>query len=90
MKLVLAIHAYEREAQIDHFDDGSFEAFDVVTADVVGGERAGQRLRILVESNSPLAKRWNRPGKMLTVSVDPDRLAAPVLFAGAFTIEGEP
>ena len=90
MKLVLAIRAHEVETRIDHFDDGSFEAFDVVTAEVVSGERAGETLHILVESNSPLAKRWNRPGATLTTSVDPERLEAQILFAGAFTIEGEP
>jgi len=90
MKLVLTIRTFDAKAQFDHFDDGSFEAFDLVMAEVVGGERAGQTLRVLVESDSPLAEQWNRPGTTLTVSIDPDRLAAQVLFAGAFTIEGEP
>jgi hypothetical protein len=87
MKLKLAIRGYETEAEFDHFDDGSFEAFDVITAEVVEGAGAGQQLRILVESNSALAKQWNRPGETLTVSVEPPRLTAQVLFAGAFSIE---
>ena len=90
MKLKLAIRAYDAEAEFDQFDDGSFEAFDVISAEVVDGRQAGQRLRILVESNSPRAKLWNRPGEVLSVSVAPDQLAAQVLFAGAFTIEEHP
>jgi hypothetical protein len=90
MKLTLFIRAYEIQAQFDHFDDGSFEAFDVATAEIVGGERAGQWLRILVESNSPLAARWNRPGETMTVTVEPDLLDAQIVFAGAFTVEDRP
>ena len=90
MKFVLAIRAYDVEAEFDHFDDGSFEAFDAVSAEVINGERAGQRIRILVESGSDLARRWNRPGEAITVSVEPERLSAQVLFAGAFTIEERP
>ena len=90
MRLKLAIRDYESEAEFDHFDDGSFEAFDVVTAEVVDGAQTGRRLRILVESNSALARQWNRPGETLTVSVEPPRLAAQVLFAGAFSIEDHP
>ena len=90
MKLNLIIRSYEAEAEFDHYDDGSFEAFDAITADVVSGQRAGKRFRILVESNSDLARRWNRPGATLAVSIPPERLAAQVLFAGAFSLDGEP
>ena len=90
MKLTLVIRTYEIQAQFDQFDDGSSEAFDVATAEIVGGEQAGQRLRILVESDSPLAGRWNHPGETLTVTVEPERLAAQIVFAGAFAVEDRP
>jgi hypothetical protein len=90
MKFTLAIRAYEPAAVVDDYKDGSFETFDAIVAEVTEGERAGQHLRILVESGSPLAARWNRVGQTLAVSIAPERLAAQVLFAGAFAIEGEP
>ena len=90
MKLELVIKAYDREAQFDHYDDGSVEAFDVVSAEVADGEHAGERLRVLVASNSSRAKLWDRPGATLRVTVDPDLLASQVLFAGAFDIEEGP
>ena len=89
MKLVLVIKAYAEGAVFDHYDDGSFAAFDSVTAEIVGGERDGAVLDILVEPASDDARRWNRPGRKLRVSVPPERLDDQALFAGAFTIEGE-
>jgi hypothetical protein len=90
MRLSLLIRAYEVDGLVDHFDDGSIESFDLIKAEILTGERAGQMLSLFVESNSPLAERWNRPGETLTVSIEPERLEAQMLFAAAFTIEGEP
>ncbi len=90
MKLELAIWSYDESAIFDDYDDASHAAFDVVIAEIVSGERSGEKLRILVESGSPAARLWNRPGHKLRVSIDPEHLAAQELFAGAFTIETAP
>jgi hypothetical protein len=87
MKLDLAIRAYDVGAVFDNFDDGSFQSFDAITAEIAGGERTGQLLRILVESNSDLARRWNHPGSVLTATIDPERLATQILSASAFNLE---
>jgi hypothetical protein len=87
MRLVLSIEAYDVATVTEHYEDGTFLTFDSITADIVGGARAGERLRILVESNSALANQWNRPGEVVTVSVEPAALASPIVFAGAFVIE---
>jgi hypothetical protein len=90
MKLELAILSYDASAVFDDYDDGSHAAFDAVEAEIVSGERKGEKLRILVKSDSPAAKLWNRPGGTLAVSVEPKQLSAQVLSAGAFTIEAGP
>jgi hypothetical protein len=90
MKLELAILSYDASAVFDDYDDGSHVAFDAIEAEVLSGERKGEKLRILVEGDSPAAKHWNRPGQKLTVLIEPEHLTAQVLFAGAFTIEAEP
>jgi hypothetical protein len=89
MRLVLAIRDYAPGAVFDHFDDGSFATFDAVDAELVGGEREGERLHILVEPDSDDAGLWNRPGQTIEVSIRPELLASPTLFSAAFTIEGE-
>ena len=89
MKLELAIHDYAKGAVFDHYDDGSFASFDAVTVEIVGGERDGEQLVILVEPGSTDAKRWNRPGATLQAAISPERLDLQTLFSGAFTIEGD-
>lgn len=90
MTFDLAILSYDPNAVFDDYDDGTYAAFDAITAEIVSGERQGEKLRILVKNGSPTAALWNRPGQTLKVSIEPERLAAQVLFAGAFTIEAAP
>ena len=87
MKLLLNIRSYESNAVYDQFEDGSFEAFDVVTAEVVNGPKAGSMLRIFVETGSALAARWNKLGETLRTSVDPVLLDSQIIFAHAFRFE---
>jgi hypothetical protein len=87
MKLHLAIRAYKVGAVFDNYDDGTSQSFDAVTADIVGGDRDGQRLRILVESRSALVREWNKPGETIVASVEPVRLGSQILFATAFRLE---
>jgi hypothetical protein len=87
LKLLLAIRSYEPNAVFDHFEGGAFEAFDVVTAEVVNGPKAGQVLSILVETGSTLAARWNRPGETLRTSIEFGLLDSQIIFAGAFKFE---
>jgi hypothetical protein len=87
MKLVLHVRSCEPASVTDSYEDGSFQSFDSLEVDVVEGPRSGEHWRVLVESLSPEAKRWNRPGQTLRVSIDPEQLDSQVLFAPAFTIE---
>ena len=92
MNLTLKVESVDAAAVTDTYEDGAFQAFDSIAVLVTAGERSGQRWRILVESESDLARRWSRPGQTLEVSVEPRWLESPVLFAGAFTLQsdGEP
>lgn len=87
MRLVLSIDRVLEGAVVDHYDDGQFQAFHKVEVHVAEGERAGEKLTILVEDGDPLFGRWNRPGQELCVFVRPEDLRSPTLFAGAFSVE---
>lgn len=85
VRLNLVIRDYRAGVVFDHYDDGGSEIFDVAEAEVVAGDRTGQRLRVLVPSESPEAGTWNRPGERFEVGIDPDLLdGGATLFAGAF------
>jgi hypothetical protein len=86
MKLVLMIDQVFEGAVVDHYDDGQFQTFHKVEAHVAEGDRAGKKLTILVEAGDPLFDQWNRPAQKLSVSISPEDLRSPQLFAAAFTV----
>ena len=86
MKLVLMIDQVFEGAVVDHYDDGQFQTFHKIAAHIAEGDRAGEKLTILVEDGDPLFDQWNRPSQNLSVTISPEDLCSPQLYAAAFTV----
>ncbi len=87
-RIVFIIRSYTVGAVVDHFDDGSFEAFDKAELDVVEGYRAGESLSVLLVPRNGDDVFWNRPGEQVEAWIDPKAVdGSDLLFAAAFKTE---
>ena len=78
------ITAYENAAAWDHYDDGSFEAFDSVQLEIIEPEHlAGESLQVLVESSElPPDSPLRVVGTQCTFELNLAHLDADQLFWG--------
>jgi len=84
-QLTPTVTSYEPAAEWDHFDDGTFSAYDTLTLKVTAPERhAGATLSVRVPpSELPEESGFRKPGKQLSFFLQPSELTREHLAWGA-------